>query len=324
MLTNMQLVEFVTKAYQAGWVYWYGTYGKPCTMSLYNSKKKQYPSHYGDSRTSKYMKQISEGRWCADCVGLGKGFVWSNGQFQTMPKYNTNGCPDKSADGMFSYAKSHGAKFGPISTIPEVPGLAVRMSGHVGYYVGNGYVIEERGFAYGCVKTKLKDRKWTDWYEFPGVTYISVPSVDPEPEPEPVIQTGRYVKVTHGNYYVRVEPSASSDHIGVVRNGEYHPYLGVTTNGWYNIEFDGRSAWVSSKCGEIVDEDPESEDDGKFFLTVKKGSWNVRTGPSTSYKSLGTVHGGDKLLYLGEEKDNWYKVDTVKYVGWISGKAIEK
>lgn len=330
MLTNLQLVEFVTKAHEAGWVYWYGTYGKPCSKSLYNSKKKQYPSHYGDSRTSKYMKQIDEGRWCADCVGLGKGFVWSNGQFETMPKYAVNGCPDKSADGMFSYAKSHGAKYGPIDTIPEVPGLAVRMSGHVGYYIGNGYVIEERGFAYGCVKTKLKDRKWLDWYEFPGVTYVEQPDIQPEPEPEPVpepepiIPTGSYVKVTNGNYYVRAKPDSSSESIGVVHSVEYYPYLGLTTNKWYNIEFEGRNAWVSSKCGSIVSEEPAIPEPVKIFFTVKKGRWNVRTGPSTNYKSLGTVKEGEKLEYLGKEENGWCKIKSSKYEGWVSPKAIKK
>ena len=334
MLTNLQLAEFVSKAFKAKWVYWYGTYGLPCTKSLYSSKKNQYPSHYGSSRTTKYMKQISEGRWCADCIGLGKGFVWSNGQFETKPKYGSNGCPDKSADGMFSYAKSKGLSYGTISTIPEIPGLAVRMSGHVGYYIGGGYVIEERGFDYGCVKTKLKDRKWTDWYEFPGVTYVSEKpndpqTTEPEPEPKPEPTDNSSVKVTNGNYYVRTGPSTSYSSVGVVRNGEYYPYLGVTKNGWYNIECDGRSLWVSAKCGKIVNEkSPEVVnapiEPSKVYYTVASGSWNVRKGPSVLHKSLGIVKGGEKLEYLGETKNKWYKVKSSKYEGWISQKGVKK
>ena len=48
--------------------------------SLYNSKKKQYPSHYTVDRTSGYMKDIAQERMCADCVGLIKSFFWSGGQ----------------------------------------------------------------------------------------------------------------------------------------------------------------------------------------------------------------------------------------------------
>ena len=75
------------------------------------------------------------------------------------------------ADGMFEYAKSKGLEWGTIDTIPEIPGIAVRYAGHVGIYIGNGEVIEERGFKYGCVKTKLKDRKWLHWYKIPTIKY---------------------------------------------------------------------------------------------------------------------------------------------------------
>lgn len=244
MLTNKMFRDYLLKCLNAGWVYWYGTYGKPCTLSLYKSKKKQYPAHYGDSRTKKYMQQINEGRWCADCIGLGKSFVWSNGQFETNPKYAVNGMPDKSADGMFEYAKKLGLPYGKISTIPEVVGVAVRFKGHVGYYIGNGEVIEERGFAYGCVKTKLKDRKWTDWYYLPAVTY------EKEPEPAPTPVTG-VVYVDKGNYYVRTEPSTKGDKIGVATKGSKLPYLGETQNGWFKVLLKDQKGWISNKCGSI-------------------------------------------------------------------------
>jgi hypothetical protein len=80
---------------------------------------------------------------------------------------------------MFSYAKSKGMDWGTIDTIPEIPGIAVRYDGHVGVYVGNGYVVEERGFNYGCQKTKLKEHKWLHWYKLPWIIYEenSVPTV---------------------------------------------------------------------------------------------------------------------------------------------------
>lgn len=243
-LTNKMFYEFLLKALAAPWVYWYGTYGKPCTLSLYKSKKKQYPAHYTDSRTKKYMQQINEGRWCADCIGLGKAFVWSNGVFEGNAKYASNGMPDKSADGMFEFAKKSGLAYGPISTIPEKVGVAVRFKGHVGYYIGNGEVIEERGFAYGCVKTKLKDRKWTDWYELPGVTYEAEPTPGPTP-------TDEKVYVTKGNYYIRSEPSTKGTQLGVAHKGDTLPYLGVTENSWWNVLYNGASAWISSKCGSV-------------------------------------------------------------------------
>ena len=80
-------------------------------------------------------------------------------------KYGGNGCPDKSANGMFSYAKSKGCAWGTMDSLPELPGIALCMDGHVGVYVGDGYAVEERGFNYGCVKTKVASRKWTHWFQ---------------------------------------------------------------------------------------------------------------------------------------------------------------
>ena len=105
------------------------------------------------------------GEGVKEAIGTGKSF---------SSKYQSNNCPDKSADGMFTYAKSKGMDWGSIDTIPEIPGLAVRLSGHVGVYIGDGYVIEERGFNYGCQKTKLKDRNFTHWYKLPFIKYDNV------------------------------------------------------------------------------------------------------------------------------------------------------
>lgn len=104
-------------------------------------------------------------------------------------KYGSNSCPDQSANGMFTYAKSKGKNWGTIDTIPEIPGLAVRKDGHVGYYIGNGQVIEAKGFNYGIVQTKLSAAAWLHWYEFPGITYITdtTPIDTDEPvQPTPV------------------------------------------------------------------------------------------------------------------------------------------
>ena len=95
-------------------------------------------------------------------------------------KYGSNGCPDKGATGMFTYAKSRGMDWGVIDTLPEIVGLALYKSGHAGYYAGNGYAIEWKGFSYGCVKTKVAGRGWTHWYKLPFIDYgdcnVTVPA----------------------------------------------------------------------------------------------------------------------------------------------------
>lgn len=156
--TNIGLVEYA-KA-QLGRSYWYGCFGQIATEALYNSKKKQYPKFY---TATDYARQY--GYRVYDCIGLIKGYLWSDTPTST-PKYNPS--QDVSADGMLLKCKVKGA----ISSMPEVPGILVFSSQHVGVYIGNGYVIEARGHSFGVVKTKLSSRGWKNWGRCPWIEYI--------------------------------------------------------------------------------------------------------------------------------------------------------
>ena len=155
--TAIGLVEYA-KA-QLGKPYWYGTFGNTSTEELYSTKRKQYPKYYtARDFTNQYNLRVH------DCVGLIKGYLWSDTHTST-PKYNS--AQDKSADGMYNSSKEKGS----IDTIPEIVGLLVWRKGHIGVYIGNGYVIEARGHSYGVVKTRLKDRNFTHWCKCPYITY---------------------------------------------------------------------------------------------------------------------------------------------------------
>ena len=198
--TNRVLIPFSNEHFVAflkemvGRPYWYGTCIYKCTNSLRTRKAKQYPSHYKDNRTATYNKHIAAKEVCADCIGAAKGYAWTNGgegvveaignDNSITSKYGSNKCPDKGANSMFTYAKGKGCRWGVISTLPEIVGLALHKSGHVGYYVGGGYAVEWKGFAYGCVKTKVAGRGWTHWYELPFIHYgdsdVTIPAQSAE------------------------------------------------------------------------------------------------------------------------------------------------
>lgn len=44
--------------------------------------------------------------------------------------------------------------------------------GHVGVYIGGGYVIEAMGTKYGVVKTEVEGRGWSGWCKLPYLTYL--------------------------------------------------------------------------------------------------------------------------------------------------------
>lgn len=168
MKTNKGLVEYA-KA-QLGKPYWYGTFGQAASESLYKQKRRAYPTYYLWA-----YKAFEEGVKVHDCVGLVKGYLWSNSPYDAKPAYNA--AQDISANGMRKACKESGT----IDTIPEVPGLLVFYTGHVGIYIGNGEVIEARGRKYGVVKTKLKERKWKWWGYCPYMTYEKE-----QPKEEPI------------------------------------------------------------------------------------------------------------------------------------------
>ena len=187
---NRALVPFTNEHFAAfcekmvGQPYWFGCCLYKATGSLLTRKINQYPSSYASSRMARYKQDIANQKVVADCIGGLKGYAWTGGGIGVLEaigtgssytsKYGSNGCPDKGANSMFTYAKNKGMDWGAIGTLPEIVGLALTKSGHVGYYVGNGYAVEWKGFSYGCVKTKVAGRGWTHWYKLPFIQYGDV------------------------------------------------------------------------------------------------------------------------------------------------------
>lgn len=164
--TNTGLVEYA-KA-QLNKPYWYGTFGQTATKALHEAKAKQYPDKYNrNNYTQGWAHQY--GARVHDCVGLIKGYLWSASP-TSAPRYKA--AQDLSANGMINACKTKGT----IDKMPEVVGLLVHYNGHIGVYIGGGYVIEARGHNYGVVKTKLKERPWKTWGYCPFITYQSAAS----------------------------------------------------------------------------------------------------------------------------------------------------
>lgn len=158
------LVAYATHTWESSWGYVWGPYGNVLTESLLDYKLQQYPDGVG-----KYEDFIRanwlDGR-ATDCVGLIKGYGWLDPDTLTF-QYGANGMPDIGANTMYQNATVRG----PISTMPDTPGLAVWMDGHIGVYIGNGEVIEAINTKIGVVKTQLAGRGWSRWLEVPYINY---------------------------------------------------------------------------------------------------------------------------------------------------------
>lgn len=330
VFTNIEHVEWLREQARRRRPYWYGVYYLPCTESLLNKKARQYPAHYGESRMPTYRKHIEAGQIAGDCVnGAIKGAIWSE-LGRRKPVYGSHECPDKSADGMFSYCKKIGMDWGTIDTMPDKIGLAVRSSGHVGVYVGNGEVVEWRGFKYGCVVTKLKERKWLHWYELPWIDYVGAE-----------VTEGRYGTLgsrllkygkkgddvrtlqtllmqleydlsdygADGDYGKETEDAvkAFQESEGLEADGDYGPLT--------------HAALMEELSEDDEDDEPEV---AAFEVAVTGGSVFVREGASTAYDIITVVHKGDKLPGIATADNGWHCVKVNGKTGWISGKYTTK
>lgn len=364
--TNRALIPFTNEHFVAflremvGRPYWYGTCIYKCTNSLRSRKAKQYPSHYKDNRTATYNKHIAAKEVCADCIGAAKGYAWTNGgegvveaignDKSITSKYGSNKCPDKGANSMFAHAKDKGMPWGAISTIPEIVGLAVTFSGHVGYYVGNGKVIEFKGFSYGCKETVLSAGKWTHWYMLPFIDYGTDANTDTPAQgstTEPIKYTlgSRLLKRgSKGDDVAHLQSILAGMGYDLGTYGEKNDGVdgsyGEKTEkavkrfqSFAQIEVDGKYGSITHKAlMGVLDDITKGENDGADdddtpvtpagkHVVATSDSVNVRSGPATTYKVLTRVTKGDTMPYIATaEALGWHAVEIGGKIGWISGK----
>ena len=159
-----------------GCAYGYGIQGVVLTEALLQQKARRYPKQYTPEYIARTRKN-SLGRVAFDC---------------TTPADLYTGL-DKSASGWLEACQKAGGKtaeqnkgitWGPIATMPEIVGLTVYKTDHMGNYIGKGEVVEARGVDDGVVQTKLSERGWVYWAKLPGLDYGEAIKC---PYPEPVL-----------------------------------------------------------------------------------------------------------------------------------------
>lgn len=326
-----------------GQPYWYGTCLYKCTESLQSRKAKQYPSHYGSSRTSRYRDDIAKKKVCADCIGAAKGYAWTGGGQGVMEsigtdktfssKYGANNCPDKGANSMFSYAKSKGMDWGGIASLPEVVGLALHKDGHVGYYVGNGEAVEWKSFADGCIRSKVAGRGWTSWYRLPFIDYgenAFTGSSGNEAPVETVLGSRLLRNGSEGSDVCALQELLLSLGYALPRYGA-DGHFGSETEAAVRAFQADAGLEVDGKYGEkshdaLMDaaadgeEEEPSRPSGRTVVIVSDGGKvNIRVGNGLTYSRITQLAPGTTCPYVATAENGWHAVIIGARVGWVSG-----
>lgn len=170
----MKNTEFVKKAKDAlnyKTIYGWGGFGNPATLTRINQFAKRYPAYYSTGLIN-HLKANTDA-YMVDCCGLIKSvFMGCIPNVEYQSKY------DKDSDGI---TIGNATEVGPISTLPEIPGILLQMDGHCGIYIGNGQVLEstpnetiaKRKYGGVCI-SKLSDRNWLKWAKSKWIEYEEV------------------------------------------------------------------------------------------------------------------------------------------------------
>lgn len=350
--TNEHFVSTLLQLQALGSPYWYGTCMYRCKDSLLKSKAKQYPSHYTSSRMSRYKDDVAAKRIASDCVGAIKGYCWTNGgeglieafgnDKSFTSKYGSNNCPDKSANGMFEWAKKQGMDWGTIDTIPELPGVLVRYDGHVGVYAGDGKVVEWRGFKYGSQVTELKKRGWKHWYKHPAIRYGEIgENVEPE---EHTLGDRLLKRGMKGSDVEMLQRLLTMIGYELEIDGDYGPETEKQVRAYQlnnDLEGDGKYGDLTHKSlmddvadydagqpepedpqmpAEPLPETPEAESAVRMIEIVSKGGRvNIRAGNGTQYAKITAVGPGNRYPYVATAVNGWHAIEISGQIGWVSG-----
>lgn len=170
-------------------LYVYACFGSP----MNDTNKQRYTNNCDYNRQASRRNKILNASYDTfgfDCVNLIKGILWGwNGNVNATyggAVYNSNGCPDTNANGMFwDYCHDQSSDFSNV-----IPGEFVWMEGHIGVAITDKLAVEctpiwKDGVqitAMNCDVPGYNRRNWTSHGKSNLIDYSGSPTPTPVPE----------------------------------------------------------------------------------------------------------------------------------------------
>ena len=132
--------------------------------------------------------------------------------------------------------------------------------------------------------------------------------------------------IKNGPLNVRTNAGTNYRKKGTVKKGASVTLLGEKRSRknikWYKIKYGSNTGYVMAKYVTVKSSSASSETTVNKKAVIKNGPLNVRSGPGTSYKKLGTVAKNKTITVKSKKKNSkketWYKFSyTSKKNGWV-------
>lgn len=344
-LTNLDLIYFCQNL--LGAPYWFNASAIKATKHAYKINSMRFPEEYSKREPEFYEQAISDYEVVTDSIGLIKGFMWSDGgeviianrgnEIVHNYKPDTNGCPDKSVNGMFIWATTQDISWGNIDTLPEIPGIIVTTHGRLGIYEGNGYVIEANKDK-GCVtREPLDSVGWRFWYELPFIEYteqIKIVDKDEIQENKPVELSGLAIAIKdalarEGCYedskFLRIIPEKEQILTYNDSNLKMLHYKAEEEEGYVPASL---FIYFPEKPHVMSNEAPQEFDNNLIGDYIIQNNTRLQNKAAVRSNSYAVLPKGHEVRTTGGYTNEWYQVYTTYnnkiYVGYIDKKKLKR
>ncbi len=171
--TNLEFVEYAKSKLTLPTIYMLSGFGRVLTQANIDKRVNVMKCPH----TIKNLAIIATGigKYCYDCCGLIKGFLWEDAQGKV--RYNDPKGSDQNSQGMYNHATEKGL----LEPIPDLPGVLVFTQdlGHVGIYIGKDtagkrqYIESTPAWKkWGVTQSNDTIRKWAFWGKYSYIEYV--------------------------------------------------------------------------------------------------------------------------------------------------------
>ncbi|UPM53622.1 C40 family peptidase [Gottfriedia acidiceleris] len=137
-----------------------------------------------------------------------------------------------------------------------------------------------------------------------------------------VISSGKYISTGNG-VHIRSGAGTSYQILGSVNKNQRLDVISVS-NGWYKINYNGVTGYISSSyVGKVTESNNNNQSVGTGNYISTGNGVRIRSGAGTSHQILGSVNKNQRLDVISLS-NGWYKVKYKGTTGYISASYVGK